>query len=174
MTIDGEKSPAFSAVSLDLPGHGEDFSPVIIDNSRANYALQRSAVEDYINTRYHLKPQLEPARSHKQPPLAENTRTRSAAKPVQIPAEVQSSTQSKPAEEPQTAAKQPAGKGGLHRAAASGMGRAALVASTVELVKAKRKRRRNRTRKKSTEPANEPVNMLEADKEFVIFSKKDS
>lgn len=54
MTIDGEKSPAFSAISLDLPPIAEDNSSEIINHSRSQYALGRQEVEDYIQNRYHL------------------------------------------------------------------------------------------------------------------------
>ncbi len=54
MTIDGEKSQAFSAVSLNLPEQQFDETAHIIAHSRARYALERGAVEDYIGQRYHL------------------------------------------------------------------------------------------------------------------------
>lgn len=52
MTIEGEKVPAFSAISLNLPDPGEDHIPTIVANSRAIYASSRTVVEQYVNARY--------------------------------------------------------------------------------------------------------------------------
>ena len=52
MTIDGEKSPAFSAVTLDLPVQNSDFTNQIIENSRSNYAYTLNQVEEFVNSRY--------------------------------------------------------------------------------------------------------------------------
>jgi hypothetical protein len=54
MTISGEKTPAFSAISLNLPPQQADYSAAIADNSRALYASSREYVERYINERYQL------------------------------------------------------------------------------------------------------------------------
>jgi hypothetical protein len=54
MTIDGEKTPAFSAITLDLPAFETDETNTIIESSRLTYALQKSSVEDLINKRYKL------------------------------------------------------------------------------------------------------------------------
>lgn len=54
LTIGGEKSPAFSAISLNLPPQQADYSSAIVDNSRALYGSSREYVEGYINNRYHL------------------------------------------------------------------------------------------------------------------------
>ncbi len=54
MTIEGEKTPAFSAISLNLPPQLVDYSNAIIDNSRAQYASTRGYVERSIGERYHL------------------------------------------------------------------------------------------------------------------------
>jgi hypothetical protein len=54
MTIEGEKSPAFSAITLDLPPFEADETAAIIENSRSEYAMDRGSVEQYINQRYHL------------------------------------------------------------------------------------------------------------------------
>jgi len=55
MTIEGEKVPAFSAISLNLPPKQEDYSAYIIDRSRAQYASSREYVEKYVGERYLLK-----------------------------------------------------------------------------------------------------------------------
>jgi len=52
MTIEGEKVPAFSAISLNLPELGNDYVPTIIANSRSIYASSRPVVEQYVNERY--------------------------------------------------------------------------------------------------------------------------
>jgi hypothetical protein len=54
MTIDGEKSPAFSAVSIDLPIRDANETAEIVQNSRLEFASDREAVEDYIQKRYKL------------------------------------------------------------------------------------------------------------------------
>lgn len=63
LTIEGEKVPGFSAISLNLPPGGQDFSPMIIERSRAQYAVSRGFVERYVHERYltaNDKPKLEP------------------------------------------------------------------------------------------------------------------
>jgi len=52
MTIEGEKVPAFSAVSLDLPPHGADQTAMIVERSRAQYSSSRDFVERYVGERY--------------------------------------------------------------------------------------------------------------------------
>ncbi len=52
MIIEGEKVPAFSAATLPLPEFGENFSKTIIDNTREQFAANRSDIEAYMNDRY--------------------------------------------------------------------------------------------------------------------------
>ncbi|HET6925137.1 MAG TPA: type IV secretion system DNA-binding domain-containing protein [Candidatus Saccharimonadales bacterium] len=52
LTIEGEKVPAFSAISLNLPPQQEDHSAVIVERSRAQYAVSRQYVERYVQERY--------------------------------------------------------------------------------------------------------------------------
>ena len=52
MTIEGEKVPAFSAISLNLPPDGQDMSEQIIEHSRAQFALDRAQVENIVGERY--------------------------------------------------------------------------------------------------------------------------
>ena len=52
MTIEGEKVPAFSAISLNLPPQEHDYSQAIIDNIRAKYAMSREVVEKFVGERY--------------------------------------------------------------------------------------------------------------------------
>ena len=112
MTIDGEKSPAFSAFTLDLPPQEADETAAIIENSRQHYALYRSSVEEYIQRNYLLEGK--------------------AAEPARPP-----SPQSPP-----PAAKAPAQAPPAPEKAAAKMGRTAVSGSEVTVVKAKRKRRR--------------------------------
>ena len=52
MTISGEKVPAFSAISLNLPPFVADYSAEIIAHSRARYAQTKEYVERYVAERY--------------------------------------------------------------------------------------------------------------------------
>jgi hypothetical protein len=52
LTIEGEKVPAFSAISLNLPVIDGDHTDVIVSNSRAVYASSRAIVEQYVGQRY--------------------------------------------------------------------------------------------------------------------------
>ena len=55
MTIYGEKTQAFSAITLDLPAYETDNSEAIIANSRQQYALDKASVESFVSDRYNLK-----------------------------------------------------------------------------------------------------------------------
>jgi len=65
MTIEGEKVPAFSAISLNLPPQQEDNTADIIQRSRAQYAVSRDFVERYVGERYGSRPM--PAQPHHAP-----------------------------------------------------------------------------------------------------------
>ncbi len=52
MTIEGEKTPAFSSISLNLPVAGQDYSAAIVESSRNRYAYSRESVERYVGGRY--------------------------------------------------------------------------------------------------------------------------
>lgn len=52
MTIDGEKVPAFSAITLDLPPYVADASAEIVEYSRSHYARPVSEVETEVWQRY--------------------------------------------------------------------------------------------------------------------------
>lgn len=52
MAIDGEKAPAFSAISLNLPPIDGDETATIVAHSRARYASSRAVVESYVGERY--------------------------------------------------------------------------------------------------------------------------
>jgi hypothetical protein len=119
MTIEGEKTPAFSAITLDLPVHGADVTADIIQHSRAVYALPLSTVEASVHKRY-----IAPLRSIAVPPKS--------ISPPAPAVTVQPLTASSAKTFPKT-------KGAL-----AGMGLAALTGANVPLVKPKRRRRRNR------------------------------
>ena len=59
MTIDGEKSPAFSAITLDMPPQTTDESAAIISQSRQTYAKPLDQIEQHIN-RHYGNPQAKP------------------------------------------------------------------------------------------------------------------
>jgi hypothetical protein len=51
MVIRGEKAPAFSATTLQLPSAQTDYSSHIIENTRRNFAVNRADIEDDIKAR---------------------------------------------------------------------------------------------------------------------------
>jgi hypothetical protein len=55
MTIDGEKTPAFSATTLNLPEHPPEQTKTIIEHSRATHAISRESAETYIHRHYGLE-----------------------------------------------------------------------------------------------------------------------
>lgn len=52
MTIEGEKVPAFSAISLNLPPHQADYTAHIVERSRREYAVSKDFVSRYVHERY--------------------------------------------------------------------------------------------------------------------------
>ena len=166
MTIDGEKSPAFSAVSLDLPAHSADNSLAIIESSREQYALHRPFVDDYINTRY----KFQSPDSQKQPSPKKQSAEKPKASNIPKPKPVEKLN---PSEKDISAL-----EGGVEKVkeVSSILGKAALiiksqkpeevlpVSSDKEGDKPKKRRRRRRKSKKQ-------VHSLTPDTEFVIFSK---
>ncbi len=50
MSIGGEKAPAFSATTLNIPAPQQDYSEQIIDYSRKTYARPRAEIEEMIKT----------------------------------------------------------------------------------------------------------------------------
>jgi hypothetical protein len=128
MTIDGEKTQAFSGTTLDLPEHGADQSADIVERSRKHFAVSRAAAEEYIHGRYELG--LKPVPKHK-PQAVKHHRPTQHKSATRQPAAQQSEPKKDQSDKSKTA---------------SGMGRAA-VSPIVERVKLKRKRRRNRNKK---------------------------
>jgi hypothetical protein len=82
MTIDGEKVPAFSAMSLNLPEATTDYSQEIIENSRKLYAIDRSEIETFMHDRYLSTV---PASSKNRPNVAQLKSSKSAAPPSSQP-----------------------------------------------------------------------------------------
>ncbi len=54
MTIEGEKVPAFSAITVNLPTHQFDETANIIERSRGEYSVTKEFVERYVGERYLL------------------------------------------------------------------------------------------------------------------------
>jgi uncharacterized protein DUF87 len=151
MTIEGEKTPAFSAITLDLPAQGPDATAEIIQHSRAVYALPLSTVEASVHQRY----------------IAPNKAVAAAAKPAPPP------TPPAPAAVLQpniAAATKPISRA---KDAMAGMGLAALTGANIPLPKTKRKRHRNR-KPRGRDNTPQPVKSLADNTEHVIFSKRDS
>jgi hypothetical protein len=86
MTINGEKSQAFSAVTIDLPKMEFDQTDRIIQHSRAQYAFDRSEVNTYISKRYLLdgKPITSMPKTPK-PPRRDDNRQVKATQPAAVP-----------------------------------------------------------------------------------------
>jgi hypothetical protein len=160
MTIGGEKVPAFSATTLDLPAQQFDQTSAIIEHSRAQHAIARQAAEDYIHNRYDLnaKPAA-PPKTAKQKPKQHRERQERQTTPK--PAEPQQ-------EPPQSVSEQPTDAPD-HATSPDGMGRTA-VGSLVEIIKPKRRRRRRG--KKNTEQ-HEPQNLADSagSTEHTIFKR---
>jgi hypothetical protein len=106
MTIEGEKVPAYSAVSLNLPQLGPDNTADIIQRSRAQYAASRDFVERYVGERYSTRPlpasrpvpnAPKPAVAPKAAPAPPRARTEPDAKPVAQSAMAQAVSSAEPA-----------------------------------------------------------------------------
>jgi len=93
MTIEGEKVPAFSAISLNLPEQQFDETANIVERSRRQYAVSREFVDRYVRERYLLdeapakpkpivppaKPALPPTAQPSLPAEADTSRAATAA-----------------------------------------------------------------------------------------------
>ncbi|MDL2363160.1 MAG: DUF87 domain-containing protein [Patescibacteria group bacterium] len=136
MTINGEKTPAFSAVTLNLPQQNLDETAAIIDNSRKLYSLHKTEVEGYVSRRYLLDAKQSPSAVY------EKQERKVAEKPSPAPQNqtVQSKTDSLNKNE-QTLQKP--------LTSSAKLGKAAVKGSDIQLAKPKRKRRR---KQKKTSP----------------------
>jgi hypothetical protein len=155
MTIDGEKVPAFSAISLNLPPQGEDNTAYIVDRSRARYASSREFVERFVHERYMLegkstkdkkeaaprpKPvaKVEPAKNPLRPSIIAH-----AALVAEIePPRVQAAESAKQSTQPKEAKPEPVAVAPVKDVA---------LAETAEPSEKPKKRRRRRKRKSSNE-----------------------
>jgi hypothetical protein len=91
MTIEGEKVPAFSAISLNLPPYQYDCSAQIIQHSREQYATTRDYVERYVAERYLTEQsgaakQTEPRRTVAQPRPQQEAPQSAQMAPSPVPA----------------------------------------------------------------------------------------
>ena len=129
MTIEGEKIPGFSAISLNLPPDGDDYTPHIIERSRTQYAVSRDYVDRYVGERYLLQ---EAPKAVPQPkPEKPKTQPGSGAFPAKPGA----------APQPKPAAKK------TRQTSPRTLGRAALKLPLMSSDKPKRKRKRSRKKK---------------------------
>lgn len=83
MTIGGEKVPAFSAISLNLPEFQFDYTPQIVQHSRETYCNTRDYIERYVAERYMT---LDNAAAKQTEPRMTATPKPSARQPVAEPA----------------------------------------------------------------------------------------
>jgi len=160
MTIEGEKVPAFSAITLNLPPQQGDESQFIVDHSRALYASSLEVVERYVGERYldAGKPKTQVAKAEPAKGLPAEKRATAPQHPLESKPEKSKpevTISGPPAEPRQVAA--PKKKIGDISALAHAVMTAALASVTLEpepAPEAKPKRKRTRHRKrKTTEPA---------------------
>ncbi|CAN5140670.1 hypothetical protein BH09PAT3_BH09PAT3_0570 [soil metagenome] len=140
MTIEGEKIPGFSAISLNLPPDGEDHTAHIIERSRAQYSVSREYVDRYVSDRYLLKPAGQQEKKVALPPAAKQPRQQAFPAKPNAGAVTEAAPQSVP----------------------KSIGHAAIEdPQSPEEPKPKRKRTRSRRKKTTPETAKEqktPVN----------------
>ena len=179
MTIGGEKTPAFSATTLDLPQQNYDQTPAIVEHSRQQYAVTRAAAESYIHQRYDLEPKKQGSGSgqqsqkqqaqkhHAKPPVSAKAKAVAPPEPMdtQAPASSPSSPPQQhtpPPEVPsaETARQQVQPEAVADAAASSPTEKATTMGHTVvgplvEIIRPKRRRRR-RSKKNAEESAPQP------------------
>jgi hypothetical protein len=163
MTIEGEKVPAFSAVSLNLPVQEGDETDHIVAHSRALYASSREVVERYVGERY-----LDVGKPAPQLPKEVKPAKQALPQPtVKIPEKVaEPAVQAKvsePAAHPKRLPNMSAiAHAAIERAITHGVSPPAVPAATKSAEtatpeeKPKRKRRRRKRKGASTESAPEP------------------
>lgn len=165
MTIDGEKSPAFSAITLDLPKVENDLSHEIIFSSRSKYAVNVASVRDSVNDRYIS---------------AHSVKKASEAPKKAHKATFEPSVNTKSAQEPKAKVKNPEilDIDSLHpdvasKASAFKIGQAVTKGlQSVGVAKPKRKRTRSKKRKNATpELVADMPKDLDEDSEHVIFRR---
>lgn len=125
MTIEGEKVPGFSAVTLNLPPQQTDYTTHIIAASRRAYGVNRDFIDRYVRDRYNL---------HDRPTTATVPKPKPAVAPSVA---AQPAVTEAPATPPEKPASLPAA-------------RTAVTATLAAEDPAKPKRKRTRRRKKKT------------------------
>lgn len=87
MTIEGEKVPAFSAVTLNLPPQSGDETQYIVEHSRSLYASSREVVERYVGERYLevVKPQQQQQQQQVKQPKQEKAAPPAVVAPASQP-----------------------------------------------------------------------------------------
>jgi len=101
MTIEGEKVPGFSAISLNLPPQQTDYTAHIVENSRRSYSVSRDFVDRYVHERYLVAEAKPPAQSAQRQAATPKPKEQKAP-PLQTAAPV-AAPASKPAPAPTTA-----------------------------------------------------------------------
>lgn len=134
-TIGGEKTPAFSAISLELPAQKTDNTAMIVNNSRQQYAFDRTSVEAYIHERYLLDAKPQPEQAPAVAPSAKATK------------EKQAPVVEKVVDTPVPSAKPKKKTLKMPKDTTARVGWMAVVASSIEI---KFRRKRSRSRKKKT------------------------
>lgn len=94
MTINGEKTQAFSGISLSLPAYGADNTAAIVEHSRNHYAVSLAAVSQYVHERYidepiappQKRPTAKPGQTSQRPANPQTAAQPEKAAPVQRPA----------------------------------------------------------------------------------------
>ena len=160
MIIEGEKIPAFSATTLDLPAFGTDYSQQIIEQSRNHYAVVRSNIEEFMQERYGNdfqtpnknsdKPSSSKPQSKTQPAKPSSTAQESTPPVAPMPKAI--STEREPnfeitPELDQELKPERAKSGIVQKTARSIVG---LVTDKEEVKKKRRRRRRSRKKKNKT------------------------
>lgn len=152
MTISGEKTPAFSAISLNLPPYGEDYSQSIIDYSRSRYSSTREYVEKYVSERY-----LDPSKQEQEKALPIE-----AKKPIAQIKEKKAQVGSSPKPIKQSFGPISIGRTATEHEAVAAPSHAQPKTEDTEAPKKKRKRTRKRKKSTAVEQAiAEDMKMLE-------------
>lgn len=140
MVIGGEKSPAFSARTLELPPVQADNTSRIIENTRRHYSRERAEIEQMIHelVKPAPKPQPNPPKAAKKPaqPASQPSAQQHPAQPAQPTAQPQQQPQPASATQAAPAPQAPAGPS------------ADTANQTEPPAKPKKKRTRSRRKKK--------------------------
>lgn len=162
MTIEGEKVPGFSAISLNLPTIEQSHVETIIANSRASYASSRSVVEKFVGERYlgvDGKP-VQPKKVTEPKPRPETSATTIVAEPP-MPAPQSAPSLPRKLAKPVVSTLAQAILSEVMREstkpAATTMPGAASPGPAAVTATAESKPKRKRTRRRKRKPATEPV-----------------